>query len=82
MLLKQIIIKQENISLKRYFNFNFQGDIGEKFFIVEEGYALVTKNDSKNEPYIVKSYKRGDYFGELALINGTMRNATVIAKVI
>jgi CRP-like cAMP-binding protein len=48
---------------------------------VEDGHALGTKNNSENEPYIVKSFKKGDYFGELALIRGTKRAANVIAKV-
>ena len=48
---------------------------------MEDGHALGTKNNADNEPYIVKAFKKGDYFGELALIKGTKRAANVIAKV-
>jgi len=52
-----------------------QGEVGQKFYILEEGQAVATKEKSE-----VMSYSAGDYFGELALINNKPRAATVTAK--
>jgi len=51
------------------------GDVGNKFYIVEEGSAVAEKNGTE-----VMSYGVGDYFGELALIRNQPRAATVTAK--
>mmetsp|Transcript_102016 Transcript_102016/g.195829 ORF Transcript_102016/g.195829 Transcript_102016/m.195829 type:complete len:403 (-) Transcript_102016:167-1375(-) len=52
-----------------------QGDVGNKFYIIEEGEAVAMKNGQQ-----VMSYGSGDYFGELALIRNQPRAATVTAK--
>jgi len=52
-----------------------QGDVGNKFYIIEEGEAVATKGGAQ-----VMSYSSGDYFGELALIRNQPRAATVTAK--
>lgn len=49
-----------------------QGEMGSKFYIIEEGQAKATKNGVE-----VMAYKSGDYFGELALIRNQPRAATV-----
>lgn len=54
-----------------------QGDPGEAFYILESGEAEVYK-DGSEEP--VNSYKKGDYFGELALLNDAPRAASVVSK--
>jgi len=51
-----------------------QGEVGDKFYIVEEGACSAQKDGAE-----VMTYGEGDYFGELALINNTVRAATVIA---
>merc|ERR1719427_1342269 len=51
-----------------------QGDVGDKFYIVEEGEARATKSGDE-----VMLYKTGDYFGELAVIRNQPRAATVRA---
>lgn len=51
-----------------------QGEIGKKFYILETGKAVATKNGVE-----VMNYSSGDYFGELALINKAPRAATVTA---
>jgi len=60
-----------------------EGDVGNEFFIVEEGEAVALKNIQSSDGLItqevVKHYKRGDYFGELALLHRTPRAATVKA---
>lgn len=55
-----------------------EGDPGEDFFLLESGEAEVYKSDAGPNP--VKQYKKGDYFGELALLDDKPRAASVVAK--
>ncbi|KAL8695211.1 MAG: hypothetical protein Q9218_000249 [Villophora microphyllina] len=55
-----------------------EGDKGEAFFMVEAGEAEVFKKDAGSEA--IKLYKKGDYFGELALLDDKPRAASVVAK--
>ncbi|MCJ1300227.1 hypothetical protein MMC08_003022 [Hypocenomyce scalaris] len=55
-----------------------EGDPGEAFFILESGEAEVYKRDS-GDGKALKKYKKGDYFGELALLNDAPRAASVIS---
>lgn len=54
-----------------------EGDIGEAFYILESGEAQVYIRGN-NQP--VKRYNKGDYFGELALLNDAPRAASVISE--
>ena len=53
-----------------------EGDVGESFYILESGEAEVYK-DGVAKP--VRRYKKGDYFGELALLNDAPRAASVVS---
>lgn len=55
-----------------------EGEPGESFFILESGEAEVFKDAEKS--HILHVYKKGDYFGELALLNDAPRAANVVAK--
>ena len=55
-----------------------EGDPGEDFFLLESGEAEVYKNEAGPNP--VTRYKKGDYFGELALLDNKPRAASVVAK--
>ena len=51
------------------------------FYILVEGEAVATKTlEPGKPPEVVKSYSKGDYFGELALIKGEPRAANVVAE--
>jgi CRP-like cAMP-binding protein len=52
-----------------------QGELGDAFFIVTKGEVVVSKDDK-----VVETCKRGDYFGERALLKNEPRAATVTAK--
>ncbi|KAH9555843.1 hypothetical protein CY35_08G137400 [Sphagnum magellanicum] len=49
-----------------------EGTPGDKFYFLEEGEA-----EARSKGQIVMRYNKGDYFGELALINDAPRAATV-----
>ncbi|KAI8800558.1 cyclic nucleotide-binding-like protein [Cladochytrium replicatum] len=58
-----------------------QGDRGDNFFIIESGEARVTQMDENGvEHESPITLKKGQYFGELALITNEPRRATIIAK--
>lgn len=54
-----------------------EGDPGYSFFLLESGEADAYKGDSNNR---VLHYKKGDFFGELALLNDAPRAASVVAS--
>lgn len=49
-----------------------QGEVGDKFYLVEKGNLVVIVDDME-----VSKLKKGDYFGELALLFSQPRKATV-----
>ncbi|XP_031617162.1 cGMP-dependent protein kinase 1 isoform X2 [Contarinia nasturtii] len=57
-----------------------QGDQGDKFYIIRGGSVTVTKRMNDGDVRIVGMLKRGDYFGEQALINKARRMANIIAN--
>jgi cAMP-dependent protein kinase regulator len=52
-----------------------EGDAGEAFYLLEDGEASAYK---KGVEMPVKNYSKGDYFGELALLNEAPRAASVV----
>ena len=53
-----------------------EGDVGDKFYMLESGEADAYKR-GVDKP--VKHYKKGDYFGELALLEDQPRAASVLS---
>ncbi|KAI4758920.1 camp-dependent protein kinase A regulatory subunit [Aureobasidium sp. EXF-3400] len=54
-----------------------EGDVGDHFYMLESGTAAVYKSGIEQS---LKSYKKGDYFGELALLDDKPRAASVVAE--
>ena len=58
-----------------------EGELGDVFYFLEEGNCVATKTLVPGQPAkVIKDYKKGDYFGERALIKGEPRYANIIAK--
>ncbi|KAG0749555.1 hypothetical protein G6F57_003377 [Rhizopus arrhizus] len=57
-----------------------QDDPGDNFYLIEEGKAVFYKTASDGSQQKVNELNKGDYFGELALLNDKPRAATVIAE--
>ncbi|CAK6976156.1 cGMP-dependent protein kinase 1-like isoform X1 [Scomber scombrus] len=57
-----------------------QGATGDTFFIISEGQVKVSQQNSANEePVMVKTLNKGDWFGEQALKGEDIRTASVTA---
>jgi len=57
-----------------------EGEAGDIFYIIEEGTASAFKiAEIGKAPVEVKKYEKGDYFGELALLEGAPRKASILA---
>ncbi len=54
-----------------------QGDLGDKLYIIVEGEAEVVERGADGEERVLARLKKGDCFGEIALITDAPRNATV-----
>ena len=58
-----------------------EGQYGDVLYVVESGDLTVTKSTEPGKPeQEIKTYTRGDYFGEIALVCGEVRGENVIAK--
>jgi NADH dehydrogenase len=53
-----------------------QGDVGDRIYIILSGQADVVREDGEREKLLAQ-LGAGEYFGEMALLNQTTRNATV-----
>lgn len=56
-----------------------QGDQPTRFYIILEGFVTVTHLDANGKEHVVDHLTAGDYFGEIGLLEGGERIATVTA---
>lgn len=56
-----------------------QGEAGESFYILQSGRLRVTARNPQGEVFLSKEMHVGDFFGEMALLTGEPRSATVEA---
>eukprot|EP00035_Acanthoeca_spectabilis_P019844 m.429899 g.429899 ORF g.429899 m.429899 type:complete len:358 (-) comp17088_c0_seq1:70-1143(-) len=56
-----------------------QGDDGDDFFLIIEGQCDVTIEKEGEESKVVNTLNAADYFGEIALLQGDKRHATITA---
>ncbi|HYK96757.1 MAG TPA: cyclic nucleotide-binding domain-containing protein, partial [Candidatus Acidoferrales bacterium] len=57
-----------------------EGEPAEAFYVITRGEALVMGRDSSGTETILNTLKEDQYFGELGLLRGEPRNATVRAR--
>jgi cAMP-dependent protein kinase regulator len=57
-----------------------EGEQGDSMYFVLEGEVVVTKDMKNGHSKELKTYSKGGYFGELALLNNTPRAASVVAS--
>ncbi|SAM04425.1 hypothetical protein [Absidia glauca] len=57
-----------------------ENDVGENFYLIEQGNAIFYKTAADGTQQEVNRSSNGDYFGELALLNDKPRAATVVAN--
>jgi CRP-like cAMP-binding protein len=55
-------------------------DTGTSFFVVASGSLAVSKRDDRGEPVVLAHLGEGDFFGEMALLSGAPRAASVTAE--
>ena len=56
-----------------------EGDAGTSFFQIESGKVAVIANSGKDDETILTSLTAGDFFGEMAAVEGSRRSATIVA---
>jgi ATP-binding cassette, subfamily B, bacterial HlyB/CyaB len=78
-LLRQVIEQLEERTIPAGTIVVREGEAADSFYIVREGMLQAVKRDNGTER-IVNAIGPGEFFGELALMNGNARAATVIAR--
>jgi cAMP-dependent protein kinase regulator len=56
-----------------------QGDVPDKFYIIVDGFVVVSHVNDKGKERLIAHLTSGDYFGEVGLLDGNPRIATVRA---
>ena len=57
-----------------------QGDPGESLFVVLEGSVEVSAREGDGLPVVITTIGPGGFFGEMSLMTGAARSATITAK--
>ncbi|HEY6959298.1 MAG TPA: FAD-dependent oxidoreductase [Candidatus Limnocylindria bacterium] len=57
-----------------------EGDAPDAFYVIARGEALVLQRDDTGSEHVVNTLKDGQFFGELGMLRGEPRNATVRAR--
>ncbi len=57
-----------------------EGEDGTSFFVVASGKLVVSKRDDARGQLVLARLGEGEFFGEMALLSGTSRSATVTAE--
>lgn len=58
----------------------YQGDPGIGLYIIRDGEVIIQRQTNEGEIISLATFGKGDFFGELALVDGEKRSASAIAK--
>ena len=58
----------------------YQGDPGIGLYVIREGEVQISRSGGNSMEINLATFKKGDFFGELALVDGEKRSASAIAK--
>ena len=58
----------------------YQGDPGIGFYIIRSGEVIIQRANDTGNSILLATFSEGDFFGELALVDGEKRSASAIAK--
>jgi CRP/FNR family transcriptional regulator, cyclic AMP receptor protein len=58
----------------------YQGDPGIGLYIIRDGEVLISRENEKKDKITLALFQKGDFFGELALIDSEKRSASAIAN--
>ncbi|XP_017476142.1 PREDICTED: cGMP-dependent protein kinase 1, partial [Rhagoletis zephyria] len=79
----EVLNKVVDLLQRKYYEPNAcivrEGEVGNEFFIIRGGTVTIKKKNEQNIERVVDRRKRGDYFGEQALLNADRRQASVYA---
>lgn len=59
----------------------YQGDPGIALYIIREGEVKIVKNNEKGSEMELARFGRGDFFGEMALMDRDVRSASAVAAI-
>lgn len=57
----------------------YQGDPGIGLYIIREGEVVISRESEEGDKVVLAVFQKGDFFGELALIDNDKRSASAIA---
>ena len=58
----------------------YRGDPGIGLYVIREGEVSISRGDNKNDRITLATFSKGDFFGELAMIDGETRSASAVAN--
>ena len=58
----------------------YQGDPGLGLYIIRDGEVTIRRKTEENQSISLAHFSKGDFFGELALIDGEQRSASAVSE--
>jgi CRP-like cAMP-binding protein len=78
--LDQVVEDFRIVSVQKGDDIVFRADEGTDLFIVLKGAAKVSLLSREGQEFVLTNFRKGDFFGEMSLIDGKSRSANVVAE--